>query len=51
MTRTPAVPMSRNYYSEINLHLTWHTKDSEKPRERGWVEEMVVDDWSHKCGG
>jgi putative transposase len=19
--------MSRNYYSEINLHLTWHTKD------------------------
>jgi putative transposase len=20
--------MSRNYYSEINLHLTWHTKDS-----------------------
>jgi len=20
--------MSRNYYSEINLHITWHTKDS-----------------------
>jgi hypothetical protein len=20
--------MSRNYYSEINLHLTWHCKDS-----------------------
>lgn len=20
--------MSKNYYSEINLHLTWHTKDS-----------------------
>jgi putative transposase len=20
--------MSRNYYSEINLHLTWHTKES-----------------------
>jgi REP-associated tyrosine transposase len=20
--------MSRNYYAEINLHLTWHTKDS-----------------------
>ena len=20
--------MGRNYYSEINLHLTWHTKDS-----------------------
>ena len=20
--------MSRNYYSEINLHFTWHTKDS-----------------------
>ena len=20
--------MSHNYYSEINLHLTWHTKDS-----------------------
>jgi REP element-mobilizing transposase RayT len=22
------IPMSRNYYSEINLHLTWRTKDS-----------------------
>src|SRR5258707_15748874 len=21
-------PMSRNYYAEITLHLTWHTKDS-----------------------
>jgi len=20
--------MARNYYSEINLHLTWHTKES-----------------------
>ena len=20
--------MSRNYYSEVNLHVTWHTKDS-----------------------
>lgn len=20
--------MSKNYYSEINLHITWHTKDS-----------------------
>jgi hypothetical protein len=20
--------MSRNYYAEINLHITWHTKDS-----------------------
>ncbi len=20
--------MSRNFYSEINLHLTWHTKES-----------------------
>ena len=20
--------MSRNYYAEINLHVTWHTKES-----------------------
>jgi hypothetical protein len=23
-----AIPMSRNYYAEINFHLTWHTKES-----------------------
>jgi putative transposase len=25
---SPGITMSRNYYSEINLHLTWHTKGS-----------------------
>lgn len=29
--------MARNYYSEINLHVVWHTKQS-KPMLRGDVE-------------
>ena len=32
--------MSRNYYSEINLHLTWHTKES-APLLTADVEEFV----------
>lgn len=37
--------MSRNYYSEINLHIVWHTKNSlplltakgsENARKRAW---------------
>jgi putative transposase len=32
--------MSRNYYSEINLHLTWHTKES-APLLIGDVEKFV----------
>jgi putative transposase len=35
--------MSHNYYSEINLHLTWHTKDS-LPLLTPQVEELV-----HRC--
>jgi putative transposase len=30
-------PMARNYYSEINLHIVWHTKLS-RPMLRGDVE-------------
>jgi putative transposase len=25
----PETEMSRNYYAEINLHITWHTKESQ----------------------
>jgi putative transposase len=32
--------MSRNYYSEINLHYTWHTKES-SPLITPEVEEML----------
>jgi REP element-mobilizing transposase RayT len=32
--------MSRNYYSEINLHYTWHTKES-LPLITPEVEEML----------
>jgi putative transposase len=32
--------MSRNYYSEINLHLTWHTKQS-KPLLTPTVEPVA----------
>lgn len=32
--------MSRNYYAEINLHLTWHTKDS-SPMLHDDVETLV----------
>ena len=32
LTATPPLPMasamSRNYYSEIHLHIVWHTKNS-----------------------
>jgi putative transposase len=35
--------MSRNYYSEINLHLTWHTKDS-LPLLNPQVETLA-----HRC--
>ncbi len=24
------IPLSRNYYAEINLHVTWHTKSSQR---------------------
>ena len=39
--------MSRNYYSEINLHLTWHTKDS-APMLRGDLETLVHRELRHK---
>jgi putative transposase len=34
--------MSRDYYSEINLHLVWHTKES-APMLRGDVESATHD--------
>jgi putative transposase len=45
--------MSRNYYSEINLHYTWHTKES-APLLTPDVEEMVFSvlrDKAAKLGG
>ena len=60
-TRTPAVPMSRNYYSEINLHLTWHTKDSlpllsdeVEPLAHRYVKQKIVNTqgaFVHEIGG
>ena len=38
--RRPAHAMSDNYYSEINLHLTWHTKLS-RPLLTPEVEAMT----------
>jgi len=32
--------MSKNYYSEVNLHLTWHTKDSQ-PLITSAIEPLV----------
>jgi putative transposase len=32
--------MSHNYYSEVNLHVTWHTKDS-LPLLTPQVRDMV----------
>lgn len=53
--------MSRNYYSEINLHLTWHTKDSLPlltPQVRDvvyrYVRQRIVDTpgmFVHEIGG
>jgi len=53
--------MSRNYYSEINLHLTWHTKESTplltprvEPVVHRLVRERIVETegvFVHEIGG
>ena len=53
--------MSRNYYSEINLHLTWHTKESTplltprvEPLARRLLRERIVATegvFVHEIGG
>src|SRR6266436_3666817 len=40
--------MSRNYYSEINLHVTWHTKESQ-PLLLSKVENVVHHYLRGKC--
>lgn len=39
--------MSHNYYSEIHLHIVFHTKESE-PMLRGNVEELAHRELRHK---
>jgi putative transposase len=53
--------MSRNYYSEINLHLTWHTKESLplltdkiEPLVHRYVRQKIVNTpgvFVHEIGG
>ncbi len=53
--------MTRNYYSEINLHLTWHTKDSlpllttqAEPLAHRHVKQRLVNTegvYVHEIGG
>ena len=53
--------MSRNYYSEINLHITWHCKDSSpmltaqvEPFAHRTIKERLVDTagvFVHEIGG
>ena len=53
--------MSRNYYSEINLHLTWHTKDSlplltadVEPLAHRYVKQKIINTqgaFVHEIGG
>jgi REP element-mobilizing transposase RayT len=40
--------MSQNYYSEINLHLTWHTKNSD-PLLTGEVEILTHRELRRRC--
>ncbi len=40
--------MARNFYSEINLHLTWHTKES-RPLLTPEVEKIVHDYLRGRC--
>jgi putative transposase len=40
--------MSRNYYSEINLHLTWHTKES-RPLLTPDIEKIVHQYLKGRC--
>jgi len=41
--------MARNYYSEINLHITWHCKES-LPLLTRRVERIVFDDVRSRIG-
>jgi putative transposase len=53
--------MARNYYSEINLHLTWHTKESlplltpkVEPVAHRYVKQKIVNTdgvFVHEIGG
>jgi putative transposase len=53
--------MSRNYYSEINLHLVWHTKDSlplltqtVEPLAHRYVKQRLINTegvFVHEIGG
>jgi putative transposase len=53
--------MSRNYYSEINLHLTWHAKNSlplltpqVEPLVQRYVKQKIVNSpgaFVHEIGG
>ncbi len=53
--------MSRNYYSEINLHLTWHAKNSlplltphVEPLVHRYVKQKIVNTpgaFVHEIGG
>ncbi len=53
--------MSRNYYSEIHLHVTWHTKESSplltpdlETFVHRWLEKRIVDTpgvYVHEIGG
>ncbi len=53
--------MSRNYYSEINLHLVWHTKDglplltpAVEPLANRYVRHRLIDTegvFVHEIGG
>jgi len=53
--------MGRNYYSEINLHLTWHCKDSApmltptvEPVTHGIIKDRLIktpDVFVHEIGG
>ena len=53
--------MGRNYYSEINLHLTWHTKDSlplltpqVEPIAYRYVKQKIINSpgtFVHEIGG
>ena len=53
--------MARNYYSEINLHLTWHTKESlplltptVEPLAHRYVRQKIINSdgvFVHEIGG
>jgi putative transposase len=54
-------PLAQNYYSEINLHLTWHTKDSlplltptVEPLVHRYIKQRLVNEkgvFIHEIGG